>query len=500
MLEQADSAALAAGDATGLNARWSRRGAWSGTFLLLLITLWAFAGVLSLAFVQDDFWLLQALERPWPNRLMLVGSLPDYLRPLPTFWWPAVNRALWDLEPWGYHATQLGLLLLTIVVLQRALQIVSGSWLAALVAAAVYALSETHQFTLAWFSGVGDELSALFLAVALWAVARAERGRGRGVMVGCALFAALLCKEHSIVLPVAFGGAVLAGGLAQRRPWRRLLGDAADVRMLMILGAVSVAYVVCWYLAVRSSSADRGLGCEPMRAVTVLGHSLLVVHPTIDCGDRLPLYWLLLPPALAAITVWLEGRAAWRAVTFALLWWVLPACIFMVSTRPPVLYEYYSHLSVVGLCMLIALSGGAILRRLASIRGGKLESAAVVGTAILLVVFVAVSAVRRHRDIAADRSPALIGEAFAVAAGRDIAAALAQSSVTQTPVKQIDFLDVQESMWWAMGKGAMVPVLFGGVRARFDGYGGVTIAPDARSSGDRLVMRQVGERQLEVVR
>ena len=54
-------------------------------------------------------------------------------------------------------------------------------------------------------------------------------------------------------------------------------------------------------------------------------------------------------------------------------------------------------------------------------------------------------------------------------------------------------------MWWSIGKGAMVPVLFG-LPVRIDGYGGCSIPPDAKTSDDTLVMRQTGEMELTVVR
>ncbi len=110
----------------------------------------------------------------------------------------------------------------------------------------------------------------------------------------------------------------------------------------------------------------------------------------------------------------------------------------------------------------------------------------------LLVSYAALAAC--DRAVRAARSPSLHQARYAAAAHRQVGAALAGGAY-----REIVLLDVRELMWWSIGKGAMVPVLFG-VPVRIDGYEGCTAPPGVVTRGETLVMRQVGEMELEVVR
>ncbi len=186
------------------------------------LTAFAFAGTLDAFFAQDDFWLLQAAQQPLPHRGMFAGTLPDYVRPLTTFWFPWCNVRLFGLDPLGHHLTLLLVHAAATGMLFLALRRWTGSLLGACLGAAIYALSEVHLVTLGWLAGAGDPLCALGMSVALWAIA-AERP---WTAVAGVVFA-LLSKEHAAVLPVAF--AATAGTMrcivARPRPgdrrWRR---------------------------------------------------------------------------------------------------------------------------------------------------------------------------------------------------------------------------------------------------------------------------------------
>jgi hypothetical protein len=51
-----------------------------------------------------------------------------------------------------------------------------------------------------------------------------------------------------------------------------------------------------------------------------------------------------------------------------------------------------------------------------------------------------------------------------------------------------------------MGKGVMVPVMFPGVEADFDGYLGYKAPPGMATHGQTLVVRQITETGITIVR
>ena len=65
--------------------------------------------------------------------------------------------------------------------------------------------------------------------------------------------------------------------------------------------------------------------------------------------------------------------------------------------------------------------------------------------------------------------------------------------------KEVVFLEISDLMWWSIGKGFMIPVMFPGVAVYFDGRVGFE-SSDLHSSADRLVLRQVSDTGFEVVR
>jgi hypothetical protein len=91
-------------------------------------------------------------------------------------------------------------------------------------------------------------------------------------------------------------------------------------------------------------------------------------------------------------------------------------------------------------------------------------------------------------------APSLHQARFSAAAHQAIRAALAGGTY-----RTLALLDLSDVMWWSIGKGAMVPLLFG-LEVKIDGYDGCTIPPGTATQGDTLVLRQTGEMELAVVR
>jgi hypothetical protein len=88
-----------------------------GIFPILIFGV--YRGILSVFFVQDDFWFLEAAQKPWPFKTMFLGVLPDYWRPLSTYWITLFNLKLWGLNPFGHHLTFLIIFSVTAIVLNQ---------------------------------------------------------------------------------------------------------------------------------------------------------------------------------------------------------------------------------------------------------------------------------------------------------------------------------------------------------------------------------------------
>jgi hypothetical protein len=439
-----------------------------------LVAALAFSGTCDAAFTQDDFWLLQALEQPFPDRAMFAGSLPDYVRPLPTWWFPWTNVQLFGLDARGHHLSMLVLHAAATATWFVALCRWTRSLLGASLGVAVYGLCEVHLVPLGWIAGVGDPLCALGTGAVMVALAD-RRERIWPLVVGFGF--ALLCKEHAVVFAAAFVGTLLV---------QRVAGDAtgrADRRRLLAFAATGAVHAVYWLATVQGSETGATLGLDPLRMGLVLRHSVLVVHPTIDHGDAISNLWVLAPPVLAAGTLWLGGRPALRAVSFAMLLWIAAAALFAFTRRPAFLEEYYAHFSVLGLALLAASLVAAVQRRWRSAWTDRC-------IALLVAAHALHALLARTGDVADADTPSLRSARISAAFGQALAEGLASD-----PARHVLVLDATEATWWATGKGAQVPVCHPGVSATFAGFGqdqhdGASAALTLRQTGPHTFVRE----------
>ncbi len=459
---------------------------------LAVLAFWSFRGTLDVFFVQDDFWFLSAVQQPLPNRMMLTGVLPDFFRPLPTYWFPLVNQFLWGLNPWGFHLSQLAVFALTIFALYRALYRVSGSAIAASFGAVTYGLAEAHLFTLGWIAGAIDVLAACFFALALWVVASYEAEKSPLWPVGVFLGLALLSKEIVVMLPLAWMGAQLARGMRawiHRETWLTPRGQ----RLTILFGALLGVYFAVWIIFTTGhNSASQLLEVNGARAVYVLLNSLIAVLPGVKFYEPLSAAWLLAPVLLCVAAIVLSGgkRQAWAIC--ALLLWLAPALVFAVTKKPADLQPYYGHFSIFGLAFLAALFVASVIERLRDGWPRRLAQAALV---IGLAAYAWASAAVVQEGVLAHRSPALTQAVYSRAAYDQLVDFTAGKSY-----REIIFLDTSDLMWWSVGKGVMIPVMFSSVAAQFDGYAGYTAPPDTKTSGTALVVRQVSDTEFVVVK
>lgn len=437
--------------------------------VLVAAVCWAFAGTLDAYFTQDDWWFLEAVRRPWPDRAMLGGALlPDFVRPLSTYWWPFANHMVFGMEAWGFHLTQLLLLGATVHAVFRALLATTGRALPAALGTSLYGFAQVHPFTLGWISGSIDGLAACGYAHALWALAAVRNGCPHRWPVWLAFLLALLAKEHAIALPAA---AFLA---ARIRSTGERHDDVPDgFRLWCGFAVVTFAYAGFWFVMTRGAPPTVGtFGFDLGRLSVVLRDSVVVVNPwTPHDGDH-PRALALLPILVAGLVALQRRCVVMPQLVFALGLWLVPALVFVFTKRPENLQAYYAHFSVFGLALLVALLVAGLRHR------GLVVLAAVLG----LVHGIAAADLSR-RLVAQGRSPSLFLARRSGAVQPQLEQLLAGPNL-----REVWFLGVDGALWWAMGKGGQLRVMFPQLVATFDHHE-ASLPADAISTPERLVLR-----------
>lgn len=279
----------------------------------------------------------------------------------------ALDHALYGLDPAGFHATNVALhllnVLLVFVVFERATR---APWPSALLAA-LFAWHPLHVEPVAWVSERKELLAATFglLAIAChlsW-VRRGGAVRYAGIALCLAL--SLLAKAMWVTLPLL----LLAldhwplGRLAEA-PWRRL---REKLPLLALSALASVATLVSQQTAMAPSA---GVGL-PERAANALlssvrylgkafwptGLSVMYPHPSLPGGEGLD----ALAVAGAALTLALLGALAWRLrahayVPAGLAWYALALMpvIGLVQVGVQAMADRYTYVPLLGVFWILA--------------------------------------------------------------------------------------------------------------------------------------------------
>lgn len=262
--------------------------------------------------------------------------LASYYRPMVSVSF-AVERAIWGLEPFGFHLTNLILhianSLLALVFLRRIVRNAEIAFFAAL----LFAIHPVHK-GIAYISDRTGVLAAFFFLASLIFYMGYRESKGRGGASLKYLLALVLCsaaffsKEEAIMLPAAvimidafiYQDKMKSGGLA---------GAALYLPFIALAG---------FYLFARAAVLGSEAGMfetfliEPVRRlltipVIMLDYFLLLIFPIgLDFNPRTPLVsgpemetigaWICMVAFLAVIP-WFFKRS--RPVAFGLLWFPL---------------------------------------------------------------------------------------------------------------------------------------------------------------------------------
>lgn len=222
--------------------------------LIATFSILPFAGAIFAGFIYDDHLLVAGNELVRGGQFAKLWSTEffhnaralhfQYFRPLVTSSW-ALDWALWEGHPGGFHATNLLLHGAITCLVFTTLRRWSGRETLSLLAALLWAWHPTKVEAVVWISGRTDLLSALGLLIAAFGASRRFRGLRLGLPIEVLGIALAFCsKENAVTLP---GLIAVEAWVAKGRP-------ALDTRSIgrAILSSLPHGGFVALYLALRA--------------------------------------------------------------------------------------------------------------------------------------------------------------------------------------------------------------------------------------------------------
>jgi hypothetical protein len=373
-----------AGNSPGWLFGLDRTAAARRILLLVLVPSAVFIGTLHADFVFDDNLVIfqdplivgpLRLGEIFESQVRVVDVTLGYFRPLITLLY-RLDRAMWGLNPAGYHLTNLFWhLLATLLVYCIGSRTVgtATAWIAAM----LFAVLPAHAEAVGWIQGRVDLVSTALVLVAFLALLRAREATGwshhcHAALAGLAFLAALLSKESVAAFPLAWVVYECSTGEPTQRR-RSLAGLASRLAPLFLAG---LAY---WLLRHWAVGRLVGFPMSPFpvgeRLLALLAvfaeyvRILLMPGTSLDFHVGLParLPASLVAAALIVGSLLVGGLLwAWRRDRRIVPWtaWVpimlLPPLLF-ISYAPATKVGYYTaerflYLPSVGWCVLLALS------------------------------------------------------------------------------------------------------------------------------------------------
>lgn len=351
--------------------------------LLILFPALVLAGTLRFDFVFDDN--LVILDDPlvvmqfnpkeiFGSEVRVADVSLGYYRPLITLLY-RMDRALWGLNPAGYHLTNLVWhLLATFLVYQLALR-TTGQLVAAWTGAMLFSVLPAHTEAIGWIQGRVDLVSTAFALLALLALVRARDANGPAgwpwaALAGLAFLAALLAKESAAALPLAWSiWEVSASG---KGPWRERLAPLACRFVPLCLAGLVYWQLRWWAVGTSFSFFSMSVSQVVLRGLALLSilaeYGRILLFPDLTLNFHQTLMVAPTPLTLAAglaVVVVLGGGLAitWRRVRPLFPWaaWMpimlLPASLFVLHTAAPEIgfftAERFLYLPSVGWCVLL---------------------------------------------------------------------------------------------------------------------------------------------------
>lgn len=359
---------------------------WLG-LLLALVTLVAYLPALRGGFIwDDDAYVTKNAMLTAPDGLSQIWfstHRQSQYFPL-TYTTLRFERALWGLNPHGYHAVNVLLHASSALLLWQLLRRlrVPGAWLAA----AIFALHPVQVESVAWITELKNLQSTLFYLLALLAwVGFIEKP---AMPRWCFYWLALLC--HALALLSKTTACTLPAALLLVSWWRR---DAAGWRRVpqvlpfLFLGGAMGLVSVWWEQHLGNYVPEAGVHLDFMERVLLATRAvwfyaakvfwpadLTFSYPKWDINTRAPLQYLgLVGCVVVALLGWWHRRTLGRGVAAGLIFFVaalspLLGFIPLYTFRYSYVADHYQYLACAG---LIIPGAALISSRLPSERLGR---------------------------------------------------------------------------------------------------------------------------------
>ena len=363
---------------------------------LALLVAVSYLPALEAGFVWDDvIFVEETVVHDWSGLWNIWFSPADIEKE--GHYWPVVytsfwlEHKLWGLAPLGYHAVNVALHLVNVLLAWFLLQrlAVPGAW----AVAAVFAVHPLHVESVAWVMERKDLLSALFyLAAALTWIRFVKAPRPGRYALSLGLFtAALLSKSIAVTLPAALliyhwwqAGRVTRTDLARLAPFFgvALVITALDLSFYTSREPLELGYS----LVERALIAARALWFYAGKLLWPTG--LAVIYPLWDTSAADPAAWIYVAAAAAlAVVLWFGRKRLGRGP--------LAGILFFAVTLSPVLgfIDYgYMQFSLVAdrFQYLAGLGVLAVLLGAARCGVGQLPSSARTAAAAALILVLAI--------------------------------------------------------------------------------------------------------------
>ena len=321
----------------------------------------------------------------------------------------AVDHALWGIDPFGYHLTNVALhaanavlvYFLALVLLRHVRPATAGRRAGAALAALLFALHPLRVESVAWVTERRDVLSAFFYLLALLAylrMAAAEGGARRRWLLGslAAMALSLLAKAWAVTLPVVLVAldAYPLGRLGTAPTRLEALREKAPFVALSVAGAVLAAYAVRGFeqtrtfaqhgVLARVAQASYGLCFYLWKSVLPFGLSpLYLLEERLNPAE--PRYVACALAVLALTTAVVLGRQRWP---WALVAWtcyttILLPVLGLVQAGMQITADRYSYLACLPWALVI---GAAVEPWYGTLRPATAASAAVLAVLAALTV------------------------------------------------------------------------------------------------------------------
>jgi tetratricopeptide (TPR) repeat protein len=349
---------------------WDR--GWILGIVLILATVIAYQQAWHAGYIWDDDVYLtgnKLLTAPdGLKRIWFSLESPSQYFPLvyTTFW---IERALWGLNPAGYHCVNILLHILNALLVWRLLSVlrVPGAWLAA----AIFALHPVQVESVAWITERKNVLMGCFFLLALLSWARFVKGQAGRMwkFYALALFfyaLALLSKTTACTLPAA----LLLILWWEKKPisWQRFMQIAPFVALGFGMGLVSI-----WWERYHQGTQGEVFEIGLLERILIASQALWfyagkLLWPTdltfsyprwtISVGNPFDYLWLLATAGFGA-AVYFARRRVGRSVEVAALFFAATLAptlgfVMLYTFRYSFVADHYQYLASLGPLALAA--------------------------------------------------------------------------------------------------------------------------------------------------